>query len=187
VSELTSRAEGIARDLLSSTPERLRHTVGVAERAGRLAATVEAGDRNVLVAAAWLHDIGYAPELRSSLFHPLDGAIYLAGRGWQPRVCSLVAHHSGAAFVARVCGLQERLSVFTLEESAVMDALTYADQTVGPNGRPMTSESRMSDMLARHGAVSPSGRAHEQRAPYLRAVAVRVKARLAALGIDIDP
>jgi hypothetical protein len=186
VSDLGARAEGVAHELLSPLPERLRHTVGVAERAGRLAATVEAGDRPVLVAAAWLHDIGYAPAVRMSLFHPLDGPSYLAGRGWQLRVCSLVAHHSGAVFVARVRGLQERLSVFTIEESAVMDALTYADQTVGPDGRPMTSESRMSDMLSRHGLDSPSGRAHEQRAPYLRAVAARAQARLAALGIDPD-
>jgi hypothetical protein len=33
-----------------------------------------------LVAAAWLHDIGYAPELAKTGFHPLDGSAALAAR-----------------------------------------------------------------------------------------------------------
>lgn len=49
-------------------------------------------DRDLLVAAAWLHDIGYAPELRDTGFHPLDGARHLealgaparAWYGWSP-------------------------------------------------------------------------------------------------------
>jgi hypothetical protein len=35
--------------------------------------TVPAADRPVLIAAAWLHDIGYAPGLPETGFHPLDG------------------------------------------------------------------------------------------------------------------
>lgn len=31
-------------------------------------------ERATLVVAAWLHDIGYAPEIGHTLFHPLDGA-----------------------------------------------------------------------------------------------------------------
>jgi len=34
-----------------------------------------------LEAAAWLHDIGYAPDLVVSGFHPLDGRASFAGRG----------------------------------------------------------------------------------------------------------
>jgi HD superfamily phosphodiesterase len=32
---------------------------------------------DLLEAAAWLHDIGYSPEIAVSGFHPLDGARYL--------------------------------------------------------------------------------------------------------------
>jgi hypothetical protein len=42
--------------------------------------------REVLVAAAWVHDIGYAPELLATGFHPLDGARYLTGLGVPERV-----------------------------------------------------------------------------------------------------
>ena len=38
-----------------------------------------------LVAAAWLHDIGYAPELVETGFHPLDGARYLRREGLMNR------------------------------------------------------------------------------------------------------
>ena len=33
------------------------------------------------MAAAWLHDIGYAEELLDTGFHPLDGARFLASAG----------------------------------------------------------------------------------------------------------
>ncbi len=44
-----------------------------------------------LVAAAWLHDIGYAPEVTDTGFHPLDGARYLVGLGIAERVVNLWA------------------------------------------------------------------------------------------------
>ena len=44
----------------------------VAQRAGRVATILSLPDD--LVAAAWLHDIGYAPGLVQTGFHPLDGA-----------------------------------------------------------------------------------------------------------------
>lgn len=52
---------------------------------------------NDLLAAAWLQDIGYAREVATTGFHPLDGAVYLHGAEWPARVVSLVAHHSCAA------------------------------------------------------------------------------------------
>jgi len=59
-----------------------------------------------------------------------------------------------------------------------VDALTLADQTVGPAGQAMTLAQRMSDMLTRHGPDSPNARAHAERGPYIRAAAARVAARL---------
>lgn len=51
----------------------MQHTQGVANRAGEVAVTVPPADRCMLVAAAWLHDIGYSPLIRHTGFHPLDG------------------------------------------------------------------------------------------------------------------
>jgi HD superfamily phosphodiesterase len=58
--------------LAQALPRRWRHVRAVAERARRVATTLSLPDD--LVAAAWLHDIGYAPGLVQTGFHPLDGA-----------------------------------------------------------------------------------------------------------------
>ena len=74
---LIAAARDLAHDLLGSLSSRWGHTQGVARRAAAAAAAVPAADRPVLLAAAWLHDIGYAQPLRRSGFHPLDGAWHL--------------------------------------------------------------------------------------------------------------
>jgi HD domain len=180
LSRLVLDARGLARTLLADLPERWRHTVGVGRRAEQLTGAVpEQADGEILIAAAWLHDIGYAEALHDTGFHPLDGGLHLRAAGWPERVAGLVAHHSEALCVAHVRGLADRLATFTREHSPAADALTYADQTVGPNGRSMTVEERLADMLRRHGPDSPNALAHPQRAPRLRATVRRVEQRLA--------
>jgi len=178
-------ARDLAQTLLGERTERWRHTVGVARRAEDLAAILDGGrdgiDADALIAAAWLHDIGYADAVRDSGFHPLDGARHLDRLRWPRRLSALVAHHSDARSVARARGLHEELSTYHREESPVADALTYADQTVGPAGRRMSITERLADMLHRHGPDSPNAAVHHLREPNLRAVADRVERRLAAL------
>ena len=67
---------------------------------------------DVLVSAAWLHDIGYAPDVLESGFHPLDGARYLAGLGAPERVVNLVARHSYAILEAELRGIGDLVAVF---------------------------------------------------------------------------
>lgn len=171
-------ARDVARELLSELDDRWRHTAAVAERAAELAVTLPQDDRGVLVAAAWLHDIGYAESVADTGFHPLDGARHLERVGWPRRVAALVAHHSGALLVAGVHGLAEDVSAYTREESAVADALTYADQTVDSKGRHVAIRERLADMLRRHGPDSANARVHPVREPLLLAVAERVETRL---------
>jgi putative nucleotidyltransferase with HDIG domain len=180
--QLTGRAcvaRALAEVLLQELPERWQHTIGVAARADELAVTVEEADRELLVVAAWLHDVGYSPELRQTGFHPLDGAIYLDRHGWPQRITALVAHHSSALFVAQAVGLSSALSAYRAEQSPVADALTYADQTTGPAGQPLPIRARIADVLTRHGPHSPQARVHHLREPYLLAIADRVERRLA--------
>jgi hypothetical protein len=54
---------------------------------------------------AYLHDIGYAPRLVRTGFHPLDGAEWLASMG-EIRLANLVAHHTGALHEAGERGLK---------------------------------------------------------------------------------
>ena len=73
--------------------------------------------------AAWLHDIGYAPEVATSGVHPLDGARFLAASGVSKRLVGLVAHHSCAAPEAELRGLAAELAGFDDEHGTVCDAL----------------------------------------------------------------
>lgn len=71
-------------DLLSALEEERRaHSVAVGTKAAAAAPRVPSAMRSDLVAAAVLHDIGYAHQ--ESGFHPLDGARFLqraASRRW---------------------------------------------------------------------------------------------------------
>lgn len=180
-------ARDLAQILLDGQTERWRHTIGVARRAEDLTGTVD-DEAEILISAAWLHDIGYSPAVHDTGFHPLDGARYLDRHRWPTRLSALVAHHSGARFVAAVLdsrrGLATALGGYPREESAVSDALTYADQTVGPAGRRMTLQERATDMLTRHGPDSPNAQVHDVRWPYLVGVANRVERRLHSAGHD---
>jgi putative nucleotidyltransferase with HDIG domain len=179
VSTLTGAAEELAHELLAPLGNRWRHTAGVATRAAELAPRLEV-DRDVLVAAAWLHDIGYADVTRVTGFHPLDGARHLEQLFWPAPILGLVAHHSGARFVAAARGLAEELAAYPDADGRISDALTYADQTVGPDGRRVTTSQRYTEMLGRHGAASWNAQADPVRRPHLEAVAARVERRLAS-------
>jgi putative nucleotidyltransferase with HDIG domain len=180
-SSRVSVARTFAAMLLRDLPDRWKHSTGVARTAQSIAATVDRADRELLVVVAWLHDIGYSDAVHDTGFHPLDGAAYLRRHGWPDRVCGLVAHHSGAVFIARAAGLHEALDRYPCEQSPVSDALTYADQTTGPQGQPMALDERMRERLARRGPDSLQARVRHQREPHLHAVAGRVEQRLSRL------
>jgi putative nucleotidyltransferase with HDIG domain len=173
-----SAARELAWHVIGAMEDRWRHTAAVAARAEELFDTIEPADRDVLVAAAWLHDIGYGELARQTGFHPLDGARLLDRRGWPGRISALVAHHSGACLVAQAWGLARQLGAYPDERSDVSDALTYADQTTGARGERLTIDDRMAEMLRRHGPDSPNARVHHLRGPMLKAAAARVERRL---------
>jgi hypothetical protein len=178
---LVTAARALAASFLGDLGPRWRHTCGVAGRATTAAPVLAAAQRPVLVAAAWLHDIGYAPQVRRSGFHPLDGALYLQDEGWEPSVAGLVAQHSGSGLVAHVLHLDEEMSRFPVSvygTGAAADALTYADQTIDPDGRPVDVEDRLADMLRRHGVDSPNGRCHVPRGELIRGAVRRTEERL---------
>ncbi|MEV6302718.1 HD domain-containing protein [Actinoplanes sp. NPDC051861] len=178
---LTTRADAaqtIAESLLADMGDRWKHTIGVAEQAARLAGRLGL-DPDVLVSAAWLHDIGYAAPIALTGFHPLDGAVHVVDEGWPSRIAGLVANHSGAKFVAEVKGFAAELALFPDERSLMADALTYADQTTGPRGDRVDPESRYAEMLLRHGPCSANALVDGVRRPHLRGISGRVEALLA--------
>ncbi len=169
----------LAGALLSSLPDRWAHTQTAAAQAEQAASTVAATDRDLLLAAAWLHDIGYAAPLNDTGFHPVDGARYLRGLGAPMRLAALVAHHSEAELLAEARGLLDELEPFPRERSSVADALSYADMSAGPTGQRMTITARLADIRARHAAEPPRLKAARiRREPLLRAAAARVQRRM---------
>jgi hypothetical protein len=175
-------AADLAQRLLGGDRERLAHSSAVAARAEVLAVTVPPDQRAALLSAAWLHDIGYSLAIQQSGFHPVDGARHLQRLGWAKIICDLVGHHSGSRFVATVRKLEPDLTEFAFEEGELSDALTVADQTIGPGGQPMTINERLSDMLRRHGPDSPNALAHVNRERYLLGAAKRVAHRMEQQG-----
>jgi hypothetical protein len=172
--------------LLREFPDRLAHSLCAGEKARRLSGAVSGDDADLLVSAALLHDIGYSSALCRTGFHPLDGAIYLLGAGAPYRLAALVAHHSEARLLAEPAGLLPSLSMFRRERGAVTDALTYADMTAGPDGKPMSLGDRLSDIEARHrddGSALVAARRH--RVPRLRAAAIRTERRLMLSAINL--
>ncbi|GAA4099305.1 HD domain-containing protein [Streptomyces hundungensis] len=171
-------AAELAESLLPPLGNRWLHTQAVAARAREVSAAVHEDERDLLVAAAWLHDLGYAPELRETGFHPLDGARYLETLGAPSRLVRLVAHHSGAVYEAEQRGLSEQLAAYEREDSPVLDALICADMTTGPAGQSFDFDRRIDEILVRYEPGSEVHTAISKARPYLGAAVERTLARL---------
>jgi len=175
-------AERRAGELLGVGTARWHHSAGVATAAASLARMFNAADAELLVAAAWLHDIGYCGELVDTGFHPLDGARHLRALGASDRLCRLVANHTGAWAEASSRGLTDLLAgEFPAEESPLADALTYADITTGPAGQQLSAEERIAEILERYDAGHVVHRSIRHVAPELLATVRRVEDRMAGV------
>ena len=173
------RARVIAEQRLGSVAPRWAHVQGVAAAAQLIAAGLASADAEAVVAAAWLHDVGYAPSLRSTGFHPLDGAAFVRAEGFPAVVVSLVAYHTAAVFEAQERGLSDVLAEFPEPPEVLLDVLTCADMTTGPDGSRVRAEDRVSEILSRYPEDGPVHRAIERAAPTLLAAVARVDGPLA--------
>jgi putative nucleotidyltransferase with HDIG domain len=146
-------AEYLSQALLKeSLPRRWAHVQGVAARARGLAPVLGA-DADLLEAAAWLHDIGYAPDLAITGLHALDGARYLRdAQHADEMLCRLVAHHSCAIVEAEERGLADVLSLeFEPAPHVLSSVLTYCDMTTSPDGELVPLEKRLAEIHDRYG------------------------------------
>jgi hypothetical protein len=170
---LASWAQHLARALLQEPlPRRWAHVRGVAARARSLAPVLGA-DADLLEAAAWLHDIGYAPGLAVTDLHALDGARYL--RDVQHAVvmlCRLVAHHFCAVIEAEERGLRDVLSLeFEQAPQVLSSMLTFCDMTTSPDGELVPVEMRLAEIHRRYGSGHLVSRSIHRATPtILRAV-----------------
>lgn len=145
-------AAELARKLLEvPLPRRWAHVQGVAAQARSLAPILGA-DAELLEASAWLHDIGYSPQLVDTGFHPLDGARYLRDvQSADPMLCRLVANHSCAIIEAGERGLAAVLSrEFPSPDPKLNDALAYCDMTTKPTGEVVSVGDRLAEIADRY-------------------------------------
>lgn len=176
-------AERVSRHLLEPMGSRWRHTLGVVERARVVGEGLERDQAELLLAAAYLHDVGYAPELEQTGFHPVDGARFVKTSGHE-RLAGLVAYHSGAETEAGERGLMEQLSEFEDERSLVSKALTYCDLTTDSEGRHVEPGERLAEIRDRYGLASSEGRAAERSAAGLLDDVRAVEALLPQTGVE---
>jgi putative nucleotidyltransferase with HDIG domain len=174
VTDTVVRARAIAEERLAELPHRWDHVRGVAATAERLAVGLDADDADAVVTAAWLHDVGYAPSVRLTGFHPIDGALFVRAQRFPEIVVSLVAYHTGAVFEARERGLSDALAELSKPPRLLLDVLTGADMTTSPQGCLVRAEDRISEILSRYPGDDPVHRAIERAAPSLLAAAARV-------------
>jgi putative nucleotidyltransferase with HDIG domain len=177
-----SASQVAKRELADTLPRRWAHSQGVARAAAALAQVL--GERaELLSAAAILHDVGYAPRLAGTGFHPLDGARFLRDEHQaDDRLTRLVANHTFALLEAEERGLRAELETEfpLLEDQLLVDALIYADMTTTPDGEPTTPAARIAEIVSRYGLDTVVGRFIQRAEPEILAAADRVE-RLVAV------
>ncbi|WP_329076892.1 HD domain-containing protein [Streptomyces niveus] len=169
-------------ELREPLPRRWAHSQGVAQRAAEVARVLGI-DAELLISAAVLHDVGYAPRLAVTGFHPLDGARFLRDvHAADERLVSLVANHSLALLEAEERGLREVLEAEfpLLDDQRLVDALVYCDMTTTPDGEVTSVDARLAEITDRYGSDSLVGRFIRRAAPDIVAAVGRVETVLAA-------
>lgn len=169
-------------ELATELPRRWAHSQGVARRADGLAGVLD-GDAELLHAAAVLHDVGYAPRLATTGFHPLDGARFLRDEhAADERLVRLVANHSCALLEAEERGLRSALEAeFPLPEDRwLIEALVYCDMTTTPDGELTSAPARIEEIKGRYGQDSIVGRFIHRASPQIFTAVERVESVLAA-------
>lgn len=175
----------LAREILERPlPRRWMHVQGVARRALLTRPLFGDADFSLLVCSAVLHDIGYAPSLAITGFHPLDGARHLRELGFPGRLCALVAHHSCAYREAELRGISAELTEWIDEKTEVRDALWWADMTTTPDGNTTNFQERIDEIQKRYGPEDLVTFFIRQAQSELSAAVERTASRLRMIGID---
>jgi HD domain len=178
---LASWAGPLARALLQEPlPRRWAHVQGVAARAHTLAPVLGA-DADLLEAAAWLHDIGYAPDLAVTGLHALDGARYLGdAQHADTLLCRLVAHHSCVIVEAEERGLADVLALeFEPAPYVLSSVLTFCDMTTSPDGEPVPVDRRLAEIHHRYGSGHLVSRSIRRATPMILRAVEQVQGRAA--------
>jgi hypothetical protein len=181
---LVGWASGTAKEHLAGLGTRWQHVQRVARLAEAVGHALDEQEEQ-LVAAALLHDIGYAPELAVTGFHPLDGARFVRSHGHEI-LARLVAHHSGARFEAQLRGIPNYENEFPFMDSDLDRALTYCDLTTSPTGQRVRLDARIAEIQNRYGPGHTVSRAIAAGVPEFREAVRTIEADLDNAGVTLN-
>ncbi|MCS7479062.1 HD domain-containing protein [Umezawaea endophytica] len=184
MSLITASRDTACARLATALPQRWAHVQGVGRRAAEAARLFSLEEAELLVAAALLHDVGYAPDLAVTGFHPVDGANYLRDQDFPARLCALVAHHSCAYREAELRNLTAEIAQWTDEQTMLRDALWWADMTTTPDGGTTNVHGRIEEIQERYGPEDLVTFFIRQAKSELVAAAERTEKALRLAGID---
>lgn len=169
-------AEALATRLLRAIDGRLAHSATVAAQIEHVVGLIEPDWRPAARAAAWLHDVGYHPDLARTGFHPLDGARWLRDHAWPTETCRLVAWHTESIEEAHLYGLDDELiAEFDAPPQLPAAVLAWADLTSSPRGQLWDPERRLAEILDRYPSGSLVHEATQASLPALRASVQRIE------------
>lgn len=170
-------AQALLSALFEPGSDRLAHSIGVGRRAEQVARVL--GSPDLLVSAAYLHDIGYASAALDTGLHQLDGARYLARLGAPAELTGLVAHHTEATVEAAERGLDDALRrEFPEPAPELLDLLTYCDVTTSARGKPVTVDERFERIYDRYPPDHLVSRSMHSAEPRLRRLVSGIDRRL---------
>jgi hypothetical protein len=134
---------------------------------------------DLLHAAAWLHDIGYAPGLAVTGLHALDGARYLRDvQQADTMLCRLVAHYAYAIVEAGERGLTGVLALeFEPAPYLLSSVLTCCDMTTGRDGELGPVDRRLAEIDHRYGPGHLVSRSIQRATPMILRAADQVHGR----------
>lgn len=144
---------------LSDTTTKYEHTYGVysnvLKNIRKYCNHITFSEKNHLIQASLLHDLGYSDRLNKVDFHPVDGFNYLKESGFDDTVYKLVLYHS----YSDVLCMQTRPSLYhyyientlTSKEKELLDILSLSDFTSDVEGTPVSLRERLEGILERHG------------------------------------
>jgi len=178
-------AQGESRRFLGDLTPRWEHVQAVARLADVVGKAL-GPEGDLLIAAAWLHDIGYAPELAVTGFHPADGARFLRAGHHDEALALLVAHHSGARYEARLRGVSNFEDEFPCLDSDLDRALTYCDLTTGPTGQRVRLHDRITEIQQRYGPDHTVSNAMTLARPELEYAVLRTEELIERAGIQLS-
>lgn len=152
----------LAGGYLREHPRRWTRTQALAARAEHLAeqTRLTGPERDLLVGAAWLIEIGHAHHRDRDGWPVLAGADLARDWSLEP-VAALLAWRSAAPEEAALRGVSEHQTAFPRPFGPAALLLTVADVTTGPHGRRVTLSGALVGVRARHGQDSVQARALE--------------------------